>query len=58
LLVALLIALVGGLWLSVLSCRDPHAADGAGGQSGDEGFTSSSTALGAGGGAAESPALR
>jgi hypothetical protein len=54
LLVLLMLGAAG--WATVLSCRNPLSADGAGGQSGDEGVTPRN--LGAGGGTAEPPAPR
>jgi hypothetical protein len=54
-LVVLLVALTTSVALGMVACRDPHAADGAGGQSGDEGRRPQSLADGAGGGSAELP---
>ena len=54
-LVVALAALAASMVMGVLACRDPSAADGAGGQSGDEGRRPQRSADGAGGGAAELP---
>jgi hypothetical protein len=54
-LVSALAALAASVVMGVFACRDPHASDGAGGQSGDEGRSPQRFADGAGGGAAELP---
>jgi hypothetical protein len=54
-LVFVLASLMASLAVGVFACRDPHASDGAGGQSGDEGRSPHRFADGAGGGAAELP---
>jgi hypothetical protein len=54
-LVFALAALAASVVLGVFACRGPSAADGAGGQSGDEGRSPHRFADGAGGGAAELP---
>jgi len=50
-----LVALAASLAVGVFACRDPHAADGAGGQSGDEGRSPHRWSDGAGGGTAALP---
>lgn len=54
-MLVLALAALAAVALGVFACRDPHAADGAGGQSGDEGRRPHRFADGAGGGAAELP---
>lgn len=54
-LVSVLAALAASVVMGVFACRDPSAADGAGGQSGDEGRSPQRFADGVGGGAPELP---
>ena len=54
-LMVVLVALAASLAVGVFACRDPHAADGAGGQSGDEGRSPHRWSDGAGGGTAALP---
>jgi len=54
-LVVALVALAAGVAVGMFACRDSGAADGAGGQSGDEGRSPLRWRDGAGGGSAELP---
>ena len=54
-LVVVLMALAASVAVGMFACRDPQAADGAGGQSGDEGRSPHRFADGAGGGTAALP---